>query len=418
MRVNVAGARAPVLPQSAQTALIVAPPAPAGTYDVEISVGADTSTLAGAIVYKSGGLLTPWLQKPMSSVRGEAPGVAVMQDGRVVIAGGTLTPDVSLKSLASADIFDRKANDATHAVTSTMVASRWRNTAVTLLDGHVLVLGGGCEPDLSECVGDPTKAELFDPTTETFTPTVSPLNKPRVGTMAVLLPDARVLVASANDPSLEVYDPTTGVFTLVPHTQPHPFGFMVRMRDGRVLLGGGASLDTSVPPVAAVEVIDPDTLAFSPVGSLKTARAFPTAHVLPDGRTLIIGGTSVAGGCGAPLGSIEQVDANATSVTVSPMVLSTLRCWAASALVRDGSILVMGGYSTGVCGGGGITSAVERIDPVAGTVATFASLPNANAEWNAVTLLDGSVLAVGGGSCGTPTALPDLDFLPADPTSQ
>jgi hypothetical protein len=418
MRVTVGDARAPVWALDAKTARIVAPPAPVGTYDVTIALGMNTSTLKGAMLYKAGGLLTPWLQKPMSSVRGEAPGVTVTQDGRVLIAGGTLTPDVSTKSLATADVFDRKNNDATHAVKTTQSISRWRNTAITLLDGRVLVVGGGCQPDLSGCVGDPTKADLFDPTTETFSPTPAPLNKPRVGTMAVLLPDGRALVASSNDPSLEVFDPATNQFTLVPHAQPHPFGFMVRMRDGRILLGGGAPLDNSIPPVAAVEVIDPDTLTFSPVGSLTTARGLPTAHVLPDGRTLVIAGTSVSTGCGVPLSSIEEVDAKAQGVKPSAMKLGTTRCWAASALVRDGSILVMGGYDTGQCGGGGITATTERIDPVAGKVAPFAPLPNANAEWNAVTLLDGSVLGVGGGSCGTPTALPDLDFLPADPNSQ
>jgi hypothetical protein len=418
MRVMVGDARAPVWALDAHTARIVAPPAPVGTVDVTVTLGMNSSTRRGALLYKAGGLLTPWLQKPMSSVRGEAPGVAVMQDGRVLIAGGTLVPDVSTMSLVTGDVFDRKNNDATHAVASKQASPRWRNTATTLLDGRVLVVGGGCQPDMTGCGGDPSLADLFDPATETFTPTKSPLNKPRVGTMAVLLPDGRALVSSSNDPSLEVFDPATDTFTLVPHAQPHPFGFMVRMRDGRILLGTGASLDASVPPVASVELVDPDTLTFSTVGSVTTGRAFPTAHVLPDGRTLIIAGTSVAGGCGSPLASIEVVDAKAQTVTVSPMKLATTRCWQASALVRDGSILVMGGYYTGQCGGGGITAQVERIDPVAGTVAPFASLPNANAEWNAVTLLDGSVLGVGGGSCGTPTALPDLDFLPADPTGQ
>ncbi len=38
------------------------------------------------------------------------------------------------------------------------------------------------------------------------------------------------------------------------------------------------------------------------------------------------------------------------------------------------------------------------------------ALPNTDAEWTAVTLLDGSVLGIGGGACGTPMALPDIDF--------
>ena len=54
----------------------------------------------------------------------------------------------------------------------------------------------------------------------------------------------------------------------------------------------------------------------------------------------------------------------------------------------------------------------------AGTVTAFSALPNTNTEWTAVTLHDGSVLGVGGGACGTPMALPSLDFLPGKPSSQ
>jgi hypothetical protein len=36
-------------------------------------------------------------------------------------------------------------------------------------------------------------------------------------------------------------------------------------------------------------------------------------------------------------------------------------------------------------------------------------------EWNAVTLLDGSIVAVGGGACGTTQALPEVYFLPGAP---
>ena len=36
-------------------------------------------------------------------------------------------------------------------------------------------------------------------------------------------------------------------------------------------------------------------------------------------------------------------------------------------------------------------------------------------EWTAVTLLDGSIVAVGGGACGTQMALPEVYFLPGAP---
>jgi hypothetical protein len=84
--------------------------------------------------------------------------------------------------------------------------------------------------------------------------------------------------------------------------------------------------------------------------------------------------------------------------------------------VRDGTVLAMGGYfKDKSCDP---TNTVDKIDPVKGTVTPFGTLPSPNTEWTAVTLLDGSVLGVGGGACGTPTALPSIDFLPGAPTEK
>jgi hypothetical protein len=92
------------------------------------------------------------------------------------------------------------------------------------------------------------------------------------------------------------------------------------------------------------------------------------------------------------------------------------RTWHASALVRDGTVIVMGGYP--VDGSCAPTDTVDQIDPVKGTVVSFGKLPRPNTEWTAVTLQDGSVLGVGGGACGTPLANPSLDFLPGAPISK
>jgi hypothetical protein len=140
-----------------------------------------------------------------------------------------------------------------------------------------------------------------------------------------------------------------------------------------------------------------------------------TAHTLPDGRALIIGGDgSIAGLIADPLASMETYDPKAGTWTPTPYKLTTAREWHASALVRDGTVLVMGGYTfPGACNS--FVATVDQVDPVAGTVTPFAQLLNPNAEWSAVTLLDGSVLGVGGGNCSGLT-LPDIDFLPGAPT--
>jgi hypothetical protein len=46
-------------------------------------------------------------------VRGEDPDLAVMQDGRVLIAGGTTKPDSAAAALDAAEIYDRAHPHAT-----------------------------------------------------------------------------------------------------------------------------------------------------------------------------------------------------------------------------------------------------------------------------------------------------------------
>jgi hypothetical protein len=244
------------------------------------------------------------------------------------------------------------------------------------------------------------------------TPAKGTMSTPRWQDTAVTLLDGRVFIASANDPSVEIYDPKTDSFTKIDHAQAHVFGFLVRLKDGRVLIGGGNGSETHA------ELFDPDTDTFSDTGSLQQGRAMLTAHTLPDGRVIVIGGSSVsAGAIDTPLASMEAYDPTTGTFSTLPYALGTPRTWHASALVRDGTIIVAGGYTVkGQCDS--LSDTVDQVDPVAGTVTPFATLPNKNTEWNAVTLLDGSIIGVGGGACGTATALPDLDFLPGDPTPQ
>src|SRR5713101_83427 len=79
----------------------------------------------------------------------------LLPDGRVLVAGGTSVSG----SLASAEIFDPSNPAAGFQVLSaTMGAARARHTATLLNNGTVLIAGGD----------DAGTAEIFDPTTETF----------------------------------------------------------------------------------------------------------------------------------------------------------------------------------------------------------------------------------------------------------
>jgi hypothetical protein len=328
-----------------------------------------------------------------------------------------MTPDDPQSSLATADLFDRPT-ETTSKAGGPMSTVRWRASAVTLLDGHALVVGGACWDDFSACAGQPTSADLFDPQAGTFAPTPSPLNKMRVDVRAVLLPDGRVFLSSSNDPTVELYDPAAGTFTLATPLAPHGNGVVVRLRDGRVLMAGGGGFGFQPPgtmPSASAEIFDPDLGTFAMVGSLQTARYTATAHTLPDGRVLVLGGATGAPGQWTPLDSIEIFDPKTTQFTTASYKLTVARFGAGSALVRDGTVIALGGYTTpGQCNSA--TNTVDQIDPVKGVVSAFAQLPHANTEVNAATLLDGSIVAVGGGACGTSLAMPYVDYLPGKAT--
>jgi hypothetical protein len=413
MKAFIADGRAAVRVTSPTTMLLKTPPGPLGPQDITIQNGANKAVLQGIFNYKSAGLTTPWQQKKMTVVRGEDPGLAVLQDGRVLVAGGTLVPDSTADALDTAEIYTR-STDAVTLAAGTMSTTRWQNSAVTLMDGTALVVGGACHADLTTCNGsDPLSADLFDPTTNTFSPTKTKLNTARVYTRAALLPDGRALIASANSPDFEVYDPDLQTFTTIPNTgsaKPHVFGFMVILRDGRAMIGAGDGTNVTV------DIFDPDSNAVTVGSPLVQGRSMLTAHTLPDGRVFVIGGSSVsAGAVTDPLDSIEAWDPVAGTFSTLPYKLGIGRTWQASALVRDGTMLVAGGYTLhGSCSS--LVATVDQIDPIAGTSTPFAVLPNANTEWTAVTLQDGSVAAVGGGACGTNMALPDIDFLPGAPT--
>ena len=408
MTVMISDGVAPALVLDPKDATVLTPPGKVGTYDITIASGAQKALLPQAFQYNAGSVELPWTEKPMKFVRGEDPGLAVMQDGRVLIAGGTTVPDSAPDALASAEIYTR-STDTVVLAPGSMSSPRIHNAAITLLDGKVLVVGG---PGWDATSGTPaTSADLFDPTSGTFAPTAHPLTAARAGIRAMLASDGRVVITSGESATADLYDPLTDTFTQLPLLATHTWGFIVRLRDGRVLLGGGDG------GVTACEIFDPAQNKFIMAGSLNQGRSMLTAHTLPDGRVIVLGGSSIsAGAVNAPLTSIELYDPKADKWTVAPYTLSTGRTWHASALVRDGTLLVMGGYNVvDTCTP---TTSVDQVDPVLGTVQPFGTLPHPNTEWTAVTLQDGSVLGVGGGACGTPLALPSLDFLPGKPTGQ
>jgi hypothetical protein len=420
MTLMIGDGRAPLLVLGPTTAVAQTPPGTVGSYDITIASASGVATTRQGFSYQSAPLAPPWKDVAMSTVRGEHPAVTPLQDGRVLIAGGTTVPDQPGKALNTGVLFSREgASGKVDAPANAMSTPRWRCSATTLLDGRAIVVGGPADAPAA-CVNNTCKsADLFDPVTNVFAAAKGLMSESRTFAWSVLMVDGRVMVTSDGSPTVDVYDPASDAFTQVALIKPHYLGQrIVRLRDGRVMVLGGDGCDgvhPCGPAQADAELFDPKTGKFTLAAPMKQGRSQFTAHVLPDGRVLVLGGASIsAGGVHVPLDQIEAYDPKADTWTVMPYKLSTGRTWHASALVRDGTVLVMGGYNhDGKCD---VTNTVDVVDPVKAAVSPFDTLTNGNTEWNAVTMLDGSVVAVGGGACGATQAFPDVYFLPGGPT--
>jgi hypothetical protein len=161
------------------------------------------------------------------------------------------------------------------------------------MDGRVLV-AGGLGTGKGGGIGRLTTAQIWDPATGKFTATGSML-VPRYQHTATLLKDGRVLMVGGADmsdgtdnlASAELYDPNTGTFTstgsMLVGRARHT---ATLLGDGRVLIAGGANSLA----IAESEIYDPGTGKFTATGSMAYTRQRASGTLLPDGRVLVAGG--------------------------------------------------------------------------------------------------------------------------------
>ncbi len=377
---------------------------------------------------------------PLNAERHDYAMVA-LKDGRVLVVGGVDTRDSEhWRSYSSAYAWDGSTAKGTWTKLALMGTARAAPAVAVLPDGRVLVAGGayidgapwGSAPIRRDDRGDvltavsrthgpttgetrpPTDvaapilgsalatAEILDPRTGRWSATGA-MRFARAGAVATTLADGRVLVVGPGPGEVgsdsdsfgvkmdaraygtaEVYDPATGRWSLVgslppidraaiaadgvkvPTTSPWmtDTGHMVALRDGGALLVGWATRWKHEADVVRTFRFDGRTGRWHQVGrayadvndwkaeSWRTTGGFDTSGsfvgALPDGRVLVAGGYTSRKGTGDQAETrLARAFVPATNGWASLPSMPQARVGGVSTVLTDGSILCIGGADAG-----------------------------------------------------------------------
>jgi N-acetylneuraminic acid mutarotase len=274
-------------------------------------------------------------------------------------------------------------------LTGSMSYGRANHTATLLSNGKALITAGGTD------AAGLARAELYDPSTRTWSTTGSLSSARLVGFTATLLPNGKVLVVggfagvTTTLSTAELYDPATGTWAATGNLPTKPcLHTATLLPNGKVLVAGGSDDFNVGPTTSAAELYDPATGTWSPTGNLITARQNHSATLLKNGKVLVAGAGSTA----------ELYDPSSGTWSATGSLPVALSYGQTVTLLSDGKVLVTGGVDS--TGTPETLSSAELYDPVPGTWSTTGSLSIARTSHTATLLPDGRVLVAGGDTPG------------------
>lgn len=201
----------------------------------------------------------------------------------------------------------------------------------------------------------------------------------------------------------EILNETTNQWELSDNTNLARDQFTpVVLNDGRVLVAGGAGINTATD---RAEIYDPQTDQWTEINPLNTARRIAVMVTLLDGRVL-----AISGGDGNlnPLHSTEIYDSATGTWTFTGDILQPICCGDqdVAVVLNDGRVLVNGTVTES-------SRKTQLYDPQTGTWSYAGDLNTERHYGSMVKLQDGRVLMVGGDVWGDYTASVEL----FDPTT-
>jgi hypothetical protein len=261
-----------------------------------------------------------------------------------------------------------------------MSYDRYLLTVSRLPDGRVLAAGGVIE-------GDFNSADLYDPSTNTWSPAAD-MNTGHSAATATNLLNGTVLVAGGFSNVAEVYNPQINQWTLTgPMNQSRTSAAASLLPSGQVLVTGGCSGFGSGSSCSSTEIYDPQTNVWTAGPPLLTARVYHTSSRLPDGMVLIAGGMDVNDN---PISSAELYNSAANMFTYTGS-MNTGHISHTASLLFSGEVLIAGGLF-----GSNVVGSAEVYAPSTGLWSLTGAMKNSRENHTATLLQSGAVLVAGG----------------------
>jgi hypothetical protein len=285
----------------------------------------------------------------------------------------------------------------TFTATGSMTTPRMGHTATLLYNGEVLIAGGfqnipggqHCEGSLHgpfgflDCVTALNSAELYDPTTGTFSPTGN-MSGSGLGHTATLLPSGKVLIHWGY--SAELYDPSSGLFVNIDGVFTGS-ALPTLLNNGKVLINGPwPNALTGFPAL----LYDPANGTFLPTGDYAgTPGSLGGAALLPDGRVLVAGSL----GCCYDSGQSEIYDPGSDSFSLTAPIFPQSNGTPVM-LLNNGKVLALSGWDVNEDNATPIGAGLY--DPTAGTFRTIGNMTMARSDFTSTLLPDGTAFIAGG----------------------
>lgn len=312
-----------------------------------IAGGYTSSSLASAGLYDPAtSTWTATAAMPLGRVNHAA---ALLPNGKVLVTGGNGSDG---RILASAVLYDPAIG--TWSPTGSMPEIRYAHTATRLPNGKILVTGG------HNGNAALANAALYDLTTNLWTP-ISPMPEPRWDHTATLLPNGKVLITGGDGgdnssgrstlASAVLYDPATDTWTPTSGMLEARSGHTATLLpNGKVLVAGGRYFSGSgtPQPLATAELYTPDiSHSDLTVTAIALSPAAPAANVAFTAKVTVKNQGATATDGGKLLVWVNQSAAPACSTAATQsLAVGTLAAGASKTLTLAGLKVATEGVKT------------------------------------------------------------------------